>query len=788
MQSKFFYRHIGAILTLLLTGAFVLWKYWGMLTSLGSMKVLDPYRDGLKTYFNAIWHAQFSPSITLFTGMNYPYVEHIVAATEMPGVAILLRWLEPLIPGISWQVFGIFHAILLLSILVCAWFLFKILNWWELPNWVAIPAALFVTVLAPQNLRMTSHMGLAPLFVIPGAIYLMLRYLREPKVLTALSIGGFIVLVSLFHFYFFAITCIFLGITCFFWSLRNVMLAKTPAISVVRMFAHLMLMFGMPLMLFVTWLVLNDPVEQRNPEPWGFLHYHATYHSIFASPHLPLWKWLMKCGLQLDASEFEGWSYVGLVAGVFSVLFTVWMLVGVIVGRQFLVRHPAKSLLGPMWLVALLSMLLSMSWPFTIPGHESLLDYLGPLKQFRSTGRFAWVFYFVANLLAVSVIYHWVVGWKNRPLGRAFLVLCLTIMGVEAWQFSNSEVYYHNNKLHEIEELQPGKRFSDAAVDWDAYQAVVPLPYYNVGSDHFFSVGGAESVQKSLVLSVQTGVPVTGAMLTRSSPWQAFLQHQLVTEPYRMPAVFDDYPNTKPLLLIFSHVLGPNDVGKWDHLKIFSKPILQGKSWTLYTTELSDFANRIQWRVDSLRSEALNKNTFQAGIFKASADSVAFCYQSLDDFPSEKTYRGGGAVAVSGGEYHRICTDTLTGATANSNYNLSMWLYVKEPLQANATIVLKEYDPAGTELQIRTYGIGFQATVYDPKGWVLVECPFDTKGSSSVFEVGLHWPQAEENQKMWADEVLIKPAEVNLSLDASGVFWWNNRYWKRQDGAWQITD
>lgn len=779
----------GSLLILLLSTSYVILKYWGMLCSLGSMKVMDPYRDGIKTYLNAVWHAQFSPSATLFTGMNYPYPEHVVAASEMPGVAILLQLLEHIFPGISWHVFGIMHGLLLISIVACSWVLYKVFKIWQVADWVAIPAALFITILAPQNLRMPTHMGLAPLFVIPGLIYLMLSYIRKPGWRLSIGIGGFIILASLFHFYFFAITIITLFLFFLFWSLSNEFLTEQPQISRGRFMGHIALMFGLPMLLFIPWLILNDPVPERNPEPWGFLYYHASLDSVFASPHLPFWKWLSAIGVKFQESDFEGWSYIGITAGLFAIFYSLQWL------ASWFSRQINGNVAGTfgnetqaLWFAGLVTLLLSFSWPFTMQGWEGLLDYFGPLKQFRSTGRFAWIFYFTANLMAITAIFHWAAGLKNQKRAMALTSLCIVMLGLEAYQFSESGAYYHNDKLREIAELKKGQRFSDAAVNWSHYQAIVPLPYFNVGSDHFFSIGGAESVQKSLILSTQSGLPVTGAMLTRSAPWQAFLQHQLVTEPYRIPAIFEDYPDQRPLLLLFSNVLGPADIGKWDHLKKYSKPILGGASWTLYETELSDFQKRIQFRVDSLKTLVKQFSGPEKGAFKTSSDSVVFFLNGLDNVPSEKVYRGKGAMPISGSDYHKICVDSLPDSKAGEDYLLSFWVFCKEVGQATSTIFLKEYDNEGNLLQQRTYGIGFQARVFDPNGWVLLECPFLPAGNSSLFEVGLQWPKAKNNQKIWVDEVLIKPSNAHLARETTSEFWYDNRHWNFSNGTLDLLN
>ena len=182
------------------------------------------------------------------------------------------------------------------------------------------------------------------------------------------------------------------------------------------------------------------------------------------------------------------------------------------------------------------------------------------------------------------------------------------------------------------------------------------------------------------------------------------------------------------------------------------------------------------------------RNTFKAGLFRASADSVAFFYQSLDERPSEKSYLGMGAAELVGPSYHTVCVDSLSGAGENAGYVLSLWVYVRQVGQATSTIFLKQYNEEGQQLQQRTYGIGFQATAFDPHGWVLLECPFNTVGSTSTIEVGIHWPKADDKQKIWVDEVLVKPAGVNLSRQTPATFWWNNRHWALENGKLKLTE
>ncbi len=767
----------GGLGIVLLTLAFIGWKYGNLLTHLGSPLVIEPYRDGIKTYLNAIWHARFSPSVTLYDGMNYPYAEHIVAATELPGVAILLRLLEPVFPALPDEVFSVIHLLLTGSILACAWLLYDMLRRWELPAWFAVPAALFITVLAPQNLRFVPHMGLAPLFVVPGMLALLLAYHRRPAWKASVGIALFIAAVSLLHFYFFAITA---GTAILFFLFRWFMVGGLERRTLLRGLGQLGLAVGVPTVLFYSWLVLGDPVTGRNEHPWGFLQYHATWQSVFTSPHLPLWQWFSKHIAPIPEVDFEGWAYVGLVAGLFVVIALLKSLLDVPLGRAVLPGHASfrlevKLLLWP----ALLLLVLSFSWPFRWPGWEWLLDYCGPLEQFRSTGRFAWVFYFVINVVAVTAFYRWAGRLPAGWLATTTRVLVLVVLGLEAWQFAHSPRYYQRTDLREITELMPGKRFIDRpGVEWENYQAIVPLPYFNVGNDHYLAIGGAESVQKSLVLSVQTGIPITGAMLTRSSPMQAFKQLQLVSEPYRRPAIFEEYPDQRALLILASHVVTPADSGRFEHLCDSNRLLLADPAWSLYAAPLDDFDRRIVARTAHLQAYLDTARLFAAGDFLADTPGGGFIFENFDTAGLDAGYFGSGGFAARGSEYHEAFRRQLKGVKAGTPCVLSAWVYVGENGLATSSLILKHYDEQGQVSSTQGWGVGFQTSAFDPAGWVLVECHFEAATDDPLLGFGIHWPKAERNTLLRVDEVLVKPKEMHLYRRTPSLLWFDNRHWR----------
>ncbi|MEK7256235.1 MAG: hypothetical protein AAB316_15895, partial [Bacteroidota bacterium] len=731
---RLFSRH-GLLLTILATAGLIALRYQKLLAHLAEPICMECYRDGIKTYLNAIWHARFGSSATWFEGMNYPYKEHIVAATELPGLAILLKWLTPLFPTLPDYIYGITHLLILLSILLCAVFLYLIFRGLRLPVWYSVPVAIGLTFLAPQNLRFVPHLGLAPPFVIPAVIWGLLKFHQKPSWKVSGFLGLVVFVASMLHFYFFAMTVLTITGYLFFALFQPEEKKLTPGnqafrekknfifflpkslISRCQLLApHYFLMVLLPLAFFLFWLILNDPVTDRSPKPWGFLNYMAQPESVFASLEFPLYKWINDHWVRFERVSFEGWAYIGIVADVF-------ILVAVF---RWLFSRFQKNLLGffepderrffyPLLGAGIVLLLLACSFPFVIPGLEGWLDHAGMLRQFRSTGRFAWVFYFVINVVALAGLFHLLSAWRRKAAKILCFGLILSALTYEAWVFTNNQFMFHG--YEQVPELMPGKRFTDQLdLDFSKYQAIIPIPYYNVGSNNFGAPGGQTSIQQSLILGAQTGLPVTGAMLTRSSRQQAFRQLQLVNQPYRMPAVFEDYPNDKPLLLLWSKPFSEDDEKRYGHLRQEAHLLHETERWSFYEIDLAAFQRRIEQRkVEVLEAKKAKKLHRVSGFL--STDSVEnFVFQNFDNqSAAENVCLGNGAWQGKAGDLNTLFSGSLPQAKAGNRWHVLAWFFVNEDRFSQTLIRIREEDEKGRKLQEKAYMPGHQAVEYDPR-------------------------------------------------------------------------
>ncbi|MBK8442920.1 MAG: hypothetical protein IPL35_05685 [Sphingobacteriales bacterium] len=172
--------------------------------------------------------------------------------------------------------------------------------------------------------------------------------------------------------------------------------------------------------------------SDRPDAPYGFYIYRAYWESIFLPTDTPLAAFINKA-IKIRSVDWEGRAYVGII-GFFVAVFTIYHLI------SRLWKRNRSSALGfspdhfiPILAAATLVALFSLAIPF-IWGLDFLLDLMPPVRQFRSLGRFAWVFYYVFSLYTAYALYAWYLHLTRRfvVIPVLILVLSLSVWGVEA--------------------------------------------------------------------------------------------------------------------------------------------------------------------------------------------------------------------------------------------------------------------------------------------------------------------------------------------------------------------
>ena len=726
------------------------------------------WNDALKNYAAPWYHVKYDSSYAAYQGMNYPFGDHINTVDGQPILSNTWKALSSLMPALENYYPAVSNMSILLSFLLGSFFMYLLFRAFRLPVWLSVTLSVFVTFLSPQTLRVVSHYGLAHLAAIPAALYFLLRFWQRPSLTGSFILAGIVLFYALIHLYFLAVLGGLIGAFHLVEWLR-----KPDWKNGLRFLQRIGIQLFLPAAALLSWMEWTDPIAHRNAFPFGFFAYRAYPEGLFTSPFMPYFQWLEKYIVDIRDMDFEAWNYVGLVMGV--------MFFALLLG---LIRRRMKSLpflpetlenrdfLNVLFIALLLNLLFALGLPFTIPGLEPLLDYAGPLRQFRSIGRFAWNCYYGWQLTGWVALYYWVENdFANRNMLRC---AALALTAFEAIVLASSA----DVELQALPALENGRQLTELQINYDEFQAIQTVPHYNVGSGNFWWVPEGYIIHHSLMLGIRTGLPTTSSFLTRTSPEQSLQQLQLATPPYRMPSILEQFPDDRPLLLMWDKQQEPLSRQSYRHFLEDAELLFESQRMQLFRLPLASFRSRLERQVQRVR-QAFTADTIyhRQGAFLSTDSLLNFSYASLDDGNTEAAYLGTGGLAGRYREFTQVYATRLPGMARDSQYVCSFWMFVQTPVSARMEIFLQEvHPPDGTLLQ-QTYAQAHQSIqLVDANGWALIEFPFTRKAGDSEYRLLLR-NRDLRREDIYIDELLLRPASTNLYRRLDDGIWHNNHWW-----------
>ena len=757
---------------LLLLSVIMLLLMWWRLPdyfTLGQQKFIEPWGDGYKAYHAIFYHVEHDSTYSHFEGMNYPYGEHVVPGACQPLLSNTLKILAGL--GLDLQPYhpDLLHYFLLLGFLLCAIFLYLIFTRLGLPPWYSGLVAIGITFLAPQMDRFGAHFGLAHPELLPIVCYFLLRWHEEQHWKWSLGLGLVVWAYSLVHFYYFAI----LGFAIAGWvGVR--WLARKDWAKTAAYFMHGFFMLGLPLLFFFLWMLYPDPVTDRNPVPWGFFNYRSRLSGIFTDLAQPHWQWIDKQLVTVHRPDMEAKAYIGIIATAFVLVMIVQVVRWVAKKWTWPQENEQEKYLKYQLISGVLILLFALGLPFILPYGEKLLKYTGPIQQFRSIGRFAWVFYYAVNISAFYYLYRWASSRTKQVHRIGLLALPLLLLFFEGYHYNFSK----DLALDKLENWEAGEYFTDWPIDYSQYQACVPVPYFNIGSDNFWWAAKGWISQKPHTLSLQTGLPLTSAMLTRTSLSQTLNQLQLVTEPYRLPKILEDYPNDKPLLLFWDNERVQEYGNRFLHLNQRAK-LLHTDDWLhLYELPLASFGCRIVDQIEHVKAEMDSMYLHQDG-WLSTDTTQTWWYSSYDDEQVDTAYFGSGELAGQMAYWNRLI-DTVWQSNYTGELTISFWHYLNSDRAARTTIAWTEYDTeTGTEIFRQERRTNENVVIFDDRGWGLVEFSLPRQQANSRIELIVRNDDMKTGP-LRIDELLIRPAASSVARRLPNGWWWNNRWYPNE--------
>lgn len=448
--------------------------------------LLGYQEDGIKNYYTVAYHQEFDSSFTRFGGMSYPYGEHIVFTDGQPLLSYLL-WITP---GPGTQSILILNLIMLLGIGLSAWILCKLFIRLGLTRGTSLFAAVAISLLSPQTLRITGHYALAYSFLLPWIIYVAYLFTHKPSAKRSLWVFIAMFTAIGLHLYYFLLGGAFILIFYLIEQLRK------KQLSWIQLGLHTGIQVVVPFVLYMLWLKLTDHVIDRPEAPYGMKEFMANWEGVFLPYYVASdYAWFQNLHVRLVT--FEALSYAGFPAASYFVYF--------LLTRFKLIKKENRSFTqGNSFLLAgFLVFLFGATFPFAMD-IDWVARFAGPLKQFRSLGRLSWVFFYCLNIF----LFLHLAGRRKRS-GMILAVLAIIIMSFEGLLYLN--------KINEQTGF-PREKLEALSTEIKSEEVIFPLPFFHVGSENLGSQSDKNYMaEPTLLLSMESGNPSFGTLLSRVS-------------------------------------------------------------------------------------------------------------------------------------------------------------------------------------------------------------------------------------------------------------------------------
>ncbi len=711
--------------------------------------------DGIKNYFVAAYFMKYDHGHR-FTGMNYPLGEHLNYPDLQPLVSGLGSIGQHLGLPVAEHAFGIINLLVLFSMVVAPVVLYAILRRTRLPVLYSVVLALLIGFLAPQNNRLDGHMPLSYGCCVPILWYLLIRLQEAPRrtrwyVLYATACT----LMGLVSAYYVAAGAFFLlaHVVVLAWQELPRRVARPLPIG--RWLGSLLLTGLAPLVVFRTWLWLTDPMTDRPENPFGFDVFLASFNSVFVpitAPFQPLWHQLFNTG----EPNGEGLAYVGMVADWVFVL-TLVLLVRYAWRRRwrliFRPTLPAHLRVG-VWAGALL-LVLAMGYPFAVPGWRGLADYAGPLRQFRSMGRFAWPFYYVAGVYAAYYLYRLVRYLRQHRAGAFATMWLLPLLGL--WAF---EAQVHSHLKADIINEETG---ADAFVaeagnyrellSWanrspEDFQAILPMPYSSLGTDKFAIDGTQEEAFESYKAALNTGLPLLTIAMSRSSVGNTMALIQLLSSDMVKKDLLTRLPNQKPFLVL---VVGAPFTAAEQRIVSLSRKLTTKGSVTLYELPIANLAATTLAAEQARAAILLPTLVPRSNGLYVSSDKGVFL-QSYDKGNDPRGSLAAGSFHEPLDKFSTLYDGPVPAPADTGRYEVSVWIN-GHTAYGFGNMQVKQY-AKGQMVNQAVINSGQSSEVRGD--WVRVVVPIRVRPGTDRLEV------LYENRDLLADDLLIRPLNTDV--------------------------
>ncbi|OSZ82778.1 hypothetical protein CAP35_05815 [Chitinophagaceae bacterium IBVUCB1] len=640
-------------------------------------------------------------------------------------------------------VVAVFNSAMIASFIAGIYYVHKTLHYFGMPRWLAVVLSVCIIAMSPQVFRITGgHYALSYLFVIPAIIYWMVRYDNSSRLKYALYILLLSLLMAFIHPYFIAVSFL---LVCFY-AFAHYCLSGHSIMQKIKHIIPLFASVAFVLMAVRLFSFITDPVTDRTKYPHGTMSYFTVKADLLSSPYSPVMQ-LIKNRFYISA---EGFAYIGVIPIVLLLVYIIALLLPA--SRKHTVHNK--------WLlISLCSLLMAMGVPF-IWNMEWLMDYLSLFRQFRTIGRFVWIYYYITTIFMAVWMFQaykaYAESTTKRLLLNTIIFVSTAIWGIEAYGYMQevrgklASAGYNYLKFHYWGKKDLGDFLKEHAYTSDSFQAIIVVPFSHIGSEKIWMGEQATyALTNGMQAATSTGLPLVNASMSRSSWLQAFNQVRIAGGPFASKPLLNTTNSQKPFLLLHypAEPMMHDEQYLIDHSTYLGT--VDGASvYTCYPARLMAADNAM--RDSAVRiMQQMHANDTAIG-------TVNIVYsRSFDEKTTLTTLIGNGAALHRIGMSDTFAVWKIQNASQNVLYEFSAWTLVSDADYKSPEFNLKYYDKHGNLLRLDKVFTKSSADSY--KMWMRASAKVNMPFGTEIMVCTVYGAGNKKNDFIAIDEIMLRP-------------------------------
>jgi len=767
LKNNFFLNKYLIAFLLIVVSFTSLYKIYGEVMVSPNSYMLSSEGEATRVYYVFASHAKVDSSYVNFQGMNYPYGEHIIFCDAQPLVANTFRFFTQTFPSIIDYAVGVQNVLSLYGLILGVVLLYIFLLRWKISAWYAALVAYSLMMISPQVLRMPWQPSLAYFFFIPLILLLFQQYFRAKNLKWTIIIFLTVLLSYFLNPYLGIIGTLFFG-------LIMLSILYIDGWKNLKIYGYGFLQSLLPGILYQLYGKLTDVRVDRVDMPTGLHEFVATFPTIFASPFTPLKSFYESLGANMITLQqhFEGMAYVG-----FSTSLLVLFFLALIIKNKKLITITIEQRI--LIVSAILFFVLAIGFPFVFhPSLEKLLEIFKPLRQLRALGRMAWMVPFCINLVVFSMLYFLI---KRSTINQQLKALaygvsiCLILFTSYEGSYLHEEVNTNQRKGNTFlrEDLKNSivPHIDEALnnIDPSKYSAIVPIPYFHVGSELFVTKSHTSYTAMLEVISFayHANLPLTACYLSRISVEESKRAFQFFAPSMIEKTIAKDIKSDQPFLFFLSKSAPKPSDEEMRILKL-GKVIYETDLLTLIEVNQNEIWKTNHEEIASWYNEFKNIYTQKDNFFYfGDVEPYYNPYASLDN----NLGMDGSGLVIESEEQSYIFNQEVEGKELKQgNYELSFW-FETSLNRMQATLVVEKVDKNGKV--ISSTELHEAKRSFTIKGdWIRLQQSLTIEDDHFV---RLYFKQPSNTPGLIIDDLLLVPEKSSVFIKKTEKNWsWNN--------------